>query len=102
MVYLDETPFIGGITTIYWLFPGLNPLLPSVLICPILAILIGACSARFRGVIYLGLIIALLLPLIFIAADLQTIKVNMDAWIIYGIVYALITFGGYRLALIKS
>lgn len=102
MVYLDETPFIGGITTIYWLFPGLNPLLPSFLICPILAILIGACSARFRGIIYLGLIIVLLLPLIFIATDFQTLKVNVDAWVIYGMVYALITFGVYRLALIKS
>ncbi|WP_334077609.1 hypothetical protein [Paenibacillus sanfengchensis] len=87
---------------IYWLFPGLNPLLPSLLFCPILAILIGACSARFHGKVYWGLVIALLLPLIFIAADLKTLKVNIDAWMIYGIVYAMITFGVYRLTLTKN
>ncbi|AJE50311.1 hypothetical protein ACFQ5D_23345 [Paenibacillus farraposensis] len=83
---------------IYWLFPKLNPLLPTFLLCPILAILIGVCFAYFKGNIYLGLILALLLPLIFIATNLETIAVNIDAWILYGFIYAIITFVAYKMA----
>lgn len=90
---------------IYWLFPRLNPLLPTLLLCPILAILIGVCFASFKGKIYLGLILAFLLPLIFIATNLETIAVNIDAWILYGFIYAIITFVAYKMAfsqLVKS
>lgn len=50
---------------------------------------------------YWGLLIALLLPLLFIATDLATIKVNLGAWAWYGIVYALLTYGVYKLLALR-
>lgn len=86
---------------IYWLFPDLNPFLPSLLFCPMLAILIGVWFAFCTGNIYLPLSLALLLPLTFIATDWATVQANIDAWIVYGFIYAVITFVVYRMVFLR-
>lgn len=64
-------------------------------------IIIPIVLIQFRVKIYWGLLIALLLPLLFIATDLTTIKVNLGAWALYGIVYALLTYGVYKLLALR-
>ncbi|MNS64760.1 hypothetical protein D3C72_978990 [compost metagenome] len=81
-----------------WLY-DLNPLVPSFIVCPILAILIGLLFTRFKRTVYIGLIISFFLPLLFIASNLNTLKANIDSWVLYGMVYALITFAVYKLTI---
>ncbi len=82
---------------IYWLFPELNPLLPIFVFCPILSTLIGTGYAVFKRKVYMGMFVAFLLPLLYILTDLASLKVNLDAWLMYGIIYVLITFSVYKL-----
>ncbi|GIP24317.1 hypothetical protein J22TS3_45920 [Paenibacillus sp. J22TS3] len=87
---------------IYLWLSGLNPLIPTFIVSPLIAIVIGLLLARFGGKIYAGLGIALLLPLLFIASDLTTLKANLDAWALYGIVYAVLTYVVYKLTVSLS
>lgn len=82
---------------IYHFFPSLSPALIALVICPLAAWLMGMgaawCHWR-RGT----LLIVFLLPLIFITSDLETFLVNLDAWLLYGLLYVGLAYVGYKLA----
>mgnify|MGYP001042582386 CR=1 FL=1 len=82
---------------IYWFFQQLNPLVPTLLICPLIAIIIGVICSFFHPRILLAIGIALVLPLLFITTNIATFKSNLDAWAMYGIMYALITYASFRI-----
>lgn len=83
---------------LYLWFPNLNPLVPSFVICPLMAVLIGLLCARFRVNIFAGAFATLLLPLLFIANNRKTLLGNGDAWLLYGIIYALLAFIAFKAA----
>ncbi|AET58742.1 hypothetical protein HPL003_09905 [Paenibacillus terrae HPL-003] len=82
---------------IYLVFQQLNPLVPTLLICPLIAIIIGMMCAILHSRVTLALGAALLLPLLFITTNIATIKSNLDSWAMYGIIYALMTYGAFRI-----
>ncbi|MDQ0494586.1 hypothetical protein [Paenibacillus sp. 1-18] len=82
---------------IYWFFHQLNPLVPTLLICPLIAIIIGIICSFLHFRILLGVGIAIVLPLLFITTNIDTFKSNLDAWAMYGIIYALITYASFRI-----
>ncbi len=82
---------------IYLFFNQLNPLVPTLLICPLIAIIIGVICSFFHSRVLLAIGIALVLPLLFIATSIATFKSNLDAWAMYGIMYALITYASFRI-----
>ncbi|CAM3504910.1 hypothetical protein SABR111722_13350 [Saccharibacillus brassicae] len=83
---------------LYWAFPDLNPLLPTFLIGPLLAILLGAVCRRIGLNAVWPISLSLLLPVLFIFTNLETLKANIDAWLVYGIVYAILSVGAYKLS----
>lgn len=76
---------------ILWFVDIENPLILVLLVCPILSIINGFICARFKINWYVCMIISFCLPLLFIANDINTFKVNIDAWLMYGIIYVLIS-----------
>lgn len=83
---------------LYWWFEGMNPLFVGFVLCPILAVILGVCwyaSKWCSRTIALG--VSLLLPLLYITSDWGTFTANLDAWLLYGIGYSLITWATYRL-----
>ncbi|GIO32479.1 MULTISPECIES: hypothetical protein [Paenibacillus] len=83
---------------LYWLFERMDVFLPVFVICPLLAALIGVFCRLLRVHIAVGSGIALLLPLLFIANDLPTMMMNLDAWAMYGAIYGLIAFAVYKVS----
>ncbi len=83
---------------LYWAFPGLNPLLPTFLLCPLLAIVFGMVCRYLRLNAVWPILLSLLLPVLFIFTTLQTLQSNIGTWLLYGIVYALLSFGAYKLS----
>jgi hypothetical protein len=81
---------------IYLIFEKLNPLIPILIICPLIAIIIGISCALFRANIFFCICIAFLLPLLFIANNMSTFKANFGAWVLYGVIYGLITFTVFK------
>ncbi|MNO98862.1 hypothetical protein D3C76_906210 [compost metagenome] len=77
---------------LYLIFDQLNPLVPVLFICPLIAIVIGVIWALRRINVIWGICIAVMLPLLFTTQDMGTFKANLDAWALYGIIYSLITF----------
>lgn len=86
---------------LYLIFDKLNPLVPVFIVCPLLSIMIALLCRWLRIKVIFGVFIAFLLPLLFIFNNLTTLKGNIDAWAIYGVIYALITFGIFKATKIK-
>lgn len=83
---------------IYWWFDHMNPLFAVLVLCPIIAVVLGVSSyfaKWFR--LWVALIISFMLPLLYIASDLSTLGSNIGAWFIYGAAYSLITWIIHRL-----
>lgn len=83
---------------LYWWFEGLNPIFVSFVLCPLIALILGVCwyaTKWCNRVIALG--VSLLLPLMYITSDWGTFTDNLDAWLMYGMGYSLVTWGTYRL-----
>lgn len=82
---------------IYLFFSDLNPLAVCLLICPLISIIVGYFSARFHLNLLVPIVVAFLLPLLFITIDLATFKANLDAWLLYGILYVFISYVIYKM-----
>ncbi|WP_342554350.1 hypothetical protein [Paenibacillus sp. FSL R7-0652] len=83
---------------VYWWFEEMNPLFIVFVLCPLIAVLIGVCwytAAWCSRTIALG--VSFLLPLLYITTDWMTFTANLGAWLMYGIMYGLITWAAYRL-----
>ncbi|MDQ0722580.1 apolipoprotein N-acyltransferase [Paenibacillus sp. W4I10] len=76
----------------------MNPLFAVLVLCPIIAVVLGICSFFVKWFRLWGaLIISFMLPLLYIASNLSTWRGNLDAWFIYGAGYILLTWIVYRL-----
>ncbi|MCP1182315.1 hypothetical protein [Paenibacillus sp. 1781tsa1] len=83
---------------IYWWFDPMNPLFAVLVLCPVIAMVLGVCSYFAKGFRLWGaMIISFMLPLLYIASDLSTWRGNLDAWFIYGAGYSLICWIVHRL-----
>ncbi|WP_433582903.1 hypothetical protein [Paenibacillus amylolyticus] len=83
---------------IYWWFDHMNPLFAVLVLCPIIAVVLGVCSYFANWCRLLGaLVISFMLPLLYIASDLSTMGSNIGAWFIYGAVYSLLSWIVHRL-----
>lgn len=82
---------------IYLVFHQLNPLVPTLLVCPLIAIITGIMCAILHSRILPGVGVALLLPLLFITTNIATFRANLDTWAMYGIIYALMTYAAFRI-----
>ncbi|WP_091015917.1 MULTISPECIES: hypothetical protein [Paenibacillus] len=83
---------------IYWWLDQMNPLFAVLVLCPIIAVVLGVGSyfaKWFR--LWVALVISFMLPLLYIASDLSTLGSNIGAWFIYGAGYSLISWVVYRL-----
>ncbi|WP_379320358.1 hypothetical protein [Paenibacillus puldeungensis] len=69
-----------------------DPFQMVFLFCPLLAVVIGAVSAFLRRGKIIAPIIAFLFPLLYITTDWNTFKMNWDAWLLWGVLYAVIAF----------
>lgn len=87
---------------LYIWFKNLNPLLPTLIIGPLGSILIGYLCKKFNKIIYLGLIIPVLLPLLFTAQSFTKMISYIDDWILYACFYIIITLITYRLTSRKN
>lgn len=86
---------------IYHLF-FINQFLIALVICPIIAFIIGFLMSRFGKSKKVALIISFLLPLIYTTYDLPTFKANISAWFLWGLVYVGLAFIGDKLATMLS
>jgi uncharacterized membrane protein len=82
---------------IYLVFHQLNPLVPTLLVCPLIAIILGIMCEILHLRVLPGVSVALLLPLLFITTNIATFKANLDTWAMYGIIYALMTYAAFRI-----
>jgi hypothetical protein len=79
----------------------MNPLFLVFVLCPMLAVIMGGCwyvlkvSKWYTRAIALG--VSFLLPLLYITSDWATFTANLDAWLMYGLGYSLVTWATYRL-----
>lgn len=74
-----------------WFNP--NPFILVVVVCPLVSLLTGAVLALFRCRKWMAPALAFLLPLLYITSDLVTFWANVDAWLMWGIVYAVLAYG---------
>jgi len=70
-----------------------NPFVLVIVICPLISLLMGAFLALFRCRKWLAPALAFLLPLLYITSDLATFQANVDAWLMWGIMYAFLAHG---------
>ncbi|MCW3795344.1 hypothetical protein OM416_27430 [Paenibacillus sp. LS1] len=83
---------------IYWWFDHMNPLFAVLILCPIIAVVLGIGSYFAKWIRLWGtLILSFMLPLLYIASDLSTLGSNIGAWFIYGAAYSVLTWIVYRL-----
>lgn len=54
---------------LYWFIPQLNPLLPTLVLCPLLAVAVGMLFARLQQKRHWAFMISFLLPLTFTAKN---------------------------------
>lgn len=87
---------------LYLIFEKLSPFVPIFIICPLLSIMVALLCHWFRIKVMFGVCIALLLTLLFIANKISTLKANLDAWVLYGVIYALITYGVFKAVKLKT
>ncbi|WP_440116549.1 hypothetical protein [Paenibacillus sp. QZ-Y1] len=83
---------------LYWWFDDVNPLYAVFVLCPIIAVVLGACSYYREWLkVRVALGVSFMLPMLFIASDWSTLRENTDAWMIYGIGYGMVTWVVNRL-----
>ncbi|MDQ0658444.1 hypothetical protein [Paenibacillus sp. W2I17] len=83
---------------IYWWFDHMNPLFAVLVLCPIIAAVLGICSYFAKGFRLWGaLIISFMLPLLYIVSDLLTLGSNIGPWFFYGAGYSVLTWIVHRL-----
>ncbi|MFD3448252.1 hypothetical protein ACFDTO_27030 [Microbacteriaceae bacterium 4G12] len=71
-----------------------SPFIAVFLFLPIVAILIGMVLFKYK---YIAIILSFLLPLLLFVDksgqfDMRTFKINIDAWLIYGAAYTVLSF----------
>lgn len=82
---------------IYWVFGDMNPLFAAFVMSPIIALMLGVvCFYSKRFKIIIGMSVSLILPLLFIASDWDTLWGNAGIGIVYGVGYSLITLLMYK------
>ncbi|MDQ0087171.1 hypothetical protein J2T12_000565 [Paenibacillus anaericanus] len=60
--------------------------------CPIIAIILGIVFAQLRWKQVIAPLAGFLLPLLYITTDWNSFKVNLEAWFLWGILYAIIAY----------
>lgn len=73
-------------------FIEVNPFSLVLEICPLLSLILGLAFAVMRMHRIVAPILAFLLPLLFTTVDWRTFEANLDAWILWGVIYALIAY----------
>ncbi|MEK3914238.1 DUF2651 family protein [Paenibacillus sp. FSL H7-0331] len=73
-------------------FIDVNPFQLVFVICPLISIILGIVFAIMQQNKVIAPIIACLLPLLFTTVDLSTFKANLEAWFLWGVIYALIAY----------
>ncbi|UHA74415.1 hypothetical protein [Paenibacillus sp. 481] len=73
-------------------FMNPNPFVLVIILCPFVSVVFGFILALLRTKAWIAPAISFLLPLIYVTTDWKAFSANIDAWMFWGIIYALIAY----------
>ncbi|AJQ26661.1 hypothetical protein [Pelosinus fermentans] len=74
----------------------MNPFLLTMGIMPAIAVFLGISAIVLKKK-YIAIVISFLLPLVFLTTNRETFIANLDAWLLWGVLYGAITYGTEKL-----
>lgn len=87
----------------YLLVENLDPFALVLVYMPICAFIIGMVSPFVFNKKYIGSLLSFFLPLLYTTTNWETFAANIDAWVLWGSLYALVAFlGTYLRILLKK
>lgn len=84
--------YLAGENKLLYYYIDVNPFLLAMGIMPAIAAILGLFIMAISKRIYVAPIISFFLPLLFITTSVKTFLANIDAWILWGVIYGLIAY----------